>query len=172
MTAAALQADCTRCAALCCVAPAFDRSEDFGVDKPAATPCPHLAPDHRCAIHAERARAGFKGCIGYDCLGAGQRVTQEIFGGRSWREDASLLVPMSEAFGVVRRIHELRAMLEKAGEAQLSENERDGLRALCDALEPVDGWSRETLAAADIDALEQRVRAFLRTLRRHFTPAR
>ena len=49
-----LEADCSRCAALCCVVPAFARSSDFAVDKPAGTPCVHLAADHRCGIHAER----------------------------------------------------------------------------------------------------------------------
>ena len=37
-----LTADCSRCAGLCCVLPAFAASADFAVDKPAGTPCRHL----------------------------------------------------------------------------------------------------------------------------------
>ena len=36
-----LRADCTRCFALCCVAPAFAASADFAIDKPAGQPCPN-----------------------------------------------------------------------------------------------------------------------------------
>ncbi|HEY3438708.1 MAG TPA: pentapeptide repeat-containing protein, partial [Actinotalea sp.] len=35
-----LVADCSRCAGLCCVVPAFVRSADFAITKPAQTPCP------------------------------------------------------------------------------------------------------------------------------------
>ena len=167
----ALRADCARCAALCCMAPAFYRSDSFGFDKDADTPCPHLDEAHHCAIHAEREDAGFSGCIVFDCLGAGQRVTQEIFGGRSWRADPALLAPMAEAFRAMRQVHELRLLVEEAGKAELSAHERRTLDAFHAELEPADGWSRETLAAADLEALNQRVRDFLPTLRRHFTAA-
>ena len=41
-TVVELRADCSRCVGLCCVAPAFARSADFAVDKPAGTPCTNL----------------------------------------------------------------------------------------------------------------------------------
>src|SRR6185503_16885503 len=86
--------DCSCCAALCCVSFAFDRSELFAFDKAAGEPCALLGPQHACSIHAERARRGFGGCIAYDCLGAGQRVTEEVFGGRSWQAEPALARPM------------------------------------------------------------------------------
>lgn len=70
--------DCGSCAALCCVATAFDAGEDFAIDKPAGARCPHLTNDHRCAIHAERAARGFRGCTAYDCHGAGPHVTRTL----------------------------------------------------------------------------------------------
>ena len=48
-----LRADCTRCAGLCCVAPAFAASADFAIDKPAGHACPNLRDDDRCGIHAQ-----------------------------------------------------------------------------------------------------------------------
>src|ERR1700753_1593984 len=71
-----LAADCTRCAGLCCVAPAFAKSSDFAIDKPAGRACPHLRDDHRCGIHAHLIERGFKGCTVFDCFGAGQHVVQ------------------------------------------------------------------------------------------------
>ena len=75
---ASLRADCGRCAGLCCVALAFDRSALFAEHKPAGAACRYLNAADRCAIHANRAEHGFAGCAGYDCLGAGQLVTQEL----------------------------------------------------------------------------------------------
>ena len=81
-----LRADCTRCFALCCVVPAFTRSADFAIDKPANQPCPNLQPDFRCGIHTDLRPRGFGGCTVYDCFGAGQQVSQVTFGGRDWRQ--------------------------------------------------------------------------------------
>nr|BFE68040.1 hypothetical protein GCM10020092_013410 [Actinoplanes digitatis] len=64
-----LRADCGRCAGLCCVAPAFARSADFAIDKPAGRPCPNLAEDFRCGIHERLPEKGFRGCVVFDCFG-------------------------------------------------------------------------------------------------------
>src|SRR5918994_4539018 len=80
-----LRADCAACVGLCCVAPAFAKSSDFAIDKPAGKPCPNLRTDFRCAVHEHLEERGFKGCTVFDCFGAGQHLTQETFGGRDWR---------------------------------------------------------------------------------------
>lgn len=85
-----LRADCSRCAGLCCVAPVFAASADFAIDKPAGVACLDLADDFRCGIHAELRNRGFPGCTVFDCFGAGQRITQETFGGRTWRQAPEL----------------------------------------------------------------------------------
>ena len=64
-------ADCAKCAALCCAAPSFSKSDDFAFDKPAHSPCGHLRPNARCNIHDELVVRGFRGCAHYDCNGAG-----------------------------------------------------------------------------------------------------
>jgi hypothetical protein len=92
-----LISDCARCAALCCVAPSFDASDDFAIDKPAGIACGYVTRDCRCAIHDELAARGFAGCTLYDCYGAGPRVTRAFSDG-----DAR-----NEAFLLVRVVHEL-----------------------------------------------------------------
>jgi len=109
-----LSADCGRCAGLCCVAPAFAASADFAIDKPAGQPCPHLAPDFHCGVHATLRDLGFPGCTVYDCFGAGQKVTQQTFGGADWRSSPDLAGSMFAAFGVVRQLHELLWYLREA----------------------------------------------------------
>lgn len=164
MTEITLRSDCGRCAALCCVALAFDRGALFGFDKAAGAPCAHLTGGGRCAIHRARARRGFGGCVGYDCLGAGQRVTQALFGGRSWLDESALLGPMSEAFVVVRRAHELLMLLRQARDLPLSPDEGERLADLEASLVAAED------SAALVASIEAEVRSFLRGLRRHLAP--
>jgi uncharacterized protein YjbI with pentapeptide repeats len=103
----ALHADCSQCFALCCVAPAFTRSADFAIDKPADTRCPNLLVDHGCGIHTELRLRGFRGCTVFDCFGAGQQVSQVTFGGV---EDPLAL----EVFPIMRALHELLWLLTDA----------------------------------------------------------
>ncbi len=145
-----LRADCSRCVGLCCVAPAFARSADFAVDKPAGTACAHLRADFRCGIHAELRDRGFPGCTVFDCLGAGQRVTA-AFAGRDWRAP-DVAAPMFAAFGVARQVHELLWYLDEAR-----------VRAPDPALDAE--WARLVdgdLAAPDVDAARERVGELLR----------
>ncbi len=159
-----LRADCARCAALCCVAFHFDRSEAFGLDKAAGEPCPHLDGVARCAIHDRRRDHGFGGCVGYDCLGAGPWVTQVLFGGRSWLQDRSLLPEMARSFLVVERGRRLLLILREARGLDLSATDRRRLGSLESAIE---------MAAADgekLAELEAEAGRFLRTLRPYVSP--
>lgn len=159
-----LMADCSRCAALCCMAPPFEVSEDFALTKAAEEPCPKLDGAGRCTIHASRAEEGFRGCIAADCFGAGQRVTQELFQGRSWLDDPSLKAPMAAAYSLMRRIHELLILLEQAEKLPLTDQKRVQagdliveLNQLAERLNSVE-LGREVLEA------ETEVHQFLRTL--------
>ena len=81
-----LRADCENCFGLCCVALYFSASEGFPLDKDAGQPCLNLQSDFRCCVHKSLIERGLKGCIAFDCFGAGQKVAQISFGGRDWRE--------------------------------------------------------------------------------------
>lgn len=109
-----LRADCSSCFALCCTAFGFSRSADFPVDKPAGTPCDHLAADHSCTIHAHLRGRGFRGCLSFDCFGAGQSVSQHLFAGRSWREQPHVRHDMFATFAVLRHVHEMLWYLREA----------------------------------------------------------
>ena len=122
---ATLRADCARCAALCCVAPAFSASADFAIDKPAGRPCPNLAPDFRCTIHDRLRHQGFPGCTVYDCFGAGQQVTQITFATKDWRTSPDLAAGMFAAFAVMRDLHELLWYLAEAESLHPSAAVRD-----------------------------------------------
>lgn len=109
-----LRSDCSRCFALCCVGLAFQESEDFAFGKAAGEPCGHLAVDNRCTIHTALRGRGMKGCTVYDCFGAGQRVSQVMFGGVSWRDAPGTARAMFAAQPVVRQLHEMLWYLREA----------------------------------------------------------
>lgn len=158
---------CEDCAALCCVVFAFDKSESFGFDKAAGEVCPNLAACGRCGIFPEREKLGFRGCIAYDCYGAGQRVTQEIFGGRTWRDDPKLMSRMGDALSVLRQVHEQLVLLGAAENLPLDNNERAELAGLRGALTPATPWTEESLQAFPVVRTARKVSAFLTGLRRH-----
>ena len=150
------------------MAPAFDRSDEFAIDKPACVACPKLDADDCCSIHYRLEKAGFHGCVIYDCLGAGQRVVQELYAGRSWRADPDLLPEMWTALTALRGVHELILLLATAAKAPLSAEEQRALEALRAELEPADGWAPEGLTVFAAGPIPGRAREFLRSLRRHF----
>jgi hypothetical protein len=162
-----LRAECAQCAALCCVVLSFDASERFALDKPAGRPCPHLGTSGGCTIHPAREALGFGGCIDYSCFGAGQRVTQELFGGQSWQDDPSLLMPMMDAFRSMRLVHELLLLLEQAGRLPLSAPDRRTCRMLVSTLTPKGGWTRDALGDFEHGPEPERIRHFLRSLTRY-----
>lgn len=167
-----LRADCTRCAALCCIGPAFDRSDMFAIDKPASVACPNLDAEHLCTIHENLEQRGFAGCVRFDCLGAGQRVTQELFAGRSWRDDPALVQPMTESLRIMHQVHELLQLLQTA--ARLPLNNRQNLQRvdLLEKLQPKAGWSLDALLEFERGDLTAQIEAFLGLLREYVSDDR
>ncbi|OLE29108.1 MAG: hypothetical protein AUG44_05530 [Actinobacteria bacterium 13_1_20CM_3_71_11] len=156
-----LRADCARCFALCCVAPAFTASADFAIDKPAGRPCPNLAADFRCGIHHRLRDRGFSGCTVYDCFGAGQRVAQVTFGGRDWRRAPETAPAMFAAFGVLRQLHELLWYLTEALDLPAARPLHDELRRALAETERLADGGPDDLAALDVAAHRAPVNALL-----------
>ncbi|GGK40365.1 hypothetical protein GCM10010124_36400 [Pilimelia terevasa] len=158
-----LRADCARCFALCCVAPAFAAGADFAVDKPAGQPCRHLrAGDFGCGIHAGLRERGFAGCTVFDCFGAGQQVAQVTFGGRDWRRHPELAAPMFAAFPVLRQVHELLWYVTEALALPAARPVHARLRAARAALDAAAALPAAALPDLDVAKLRARVNPDLR----------
>lgn len=71
-----LKIDCKQCKGLCCIALYCAKIDGFPENKEAGVPCKYLMQDFRCKIHKELASKNMRGCLAYDCFGAGQKVTQ------------------------------------------------------------------------------------------------
>ena len=157
----ALRADCSRCAGLCCVAPAFYSVQGFGFDKPAHRACAYLTTQNHCAIHSERAARGFPACETFDCFGAGQRVTQELFHGADWRASRDVAVRMYSAYACVAALHRLMALLAVA--EVYAPSPRDGqLRAKRLELDELCRSERARRGAVDVAAARREVMSLVR----------
>lgn len=156
-----LVADCASCFALCCVLLPFQARSGFGMDKPGGTPCPHLADDDRCGIHATLREDGWPGCVIFECFGAGQQVSQVTYGGVSWREqgtgDRHHLAEMAAVLSVMRLLHE---MLTHLVEAQRRSPDPE-LLALESHVVGLTASPPAELLAVDLDELQPRVGAAL-----------
>jgi hypothetical protein len=108
----------------------------------------------------------------YDCWGAGQRITQELFAGVSWQREPAMRSALFEAFRRLKRVHELRLLLHEAERLPLPpERIRERARFLA-LLEPPSGLSRQSLAALALPELETAIHAWLRGLSRELTEER
>lgn len=139
-----LRADCSSCFALCCTALAFGKSADFAFSKPGGRPCRNLLADDRCGIHQDLLTNGMGGCVRYDCFGAGQHVSQTLFGGQSWRERPD--TDMFDVFWQAQWLFELLWYLADALERDLPEPVRSELagqqRAVRDLVNrPAEQWN-------------------------------
>lgn len=156
-----LRADCGACFGLCCVALHFTRSAEFAFDKPAGEPCVNLGEDFRCAIHPQLRERGFSGCTAFDCLGAGQKVSQVTFAGTDWRGDPGVARRMFATFPVVRQLHELLWYLTEALALPAARPVHADLRRAVDATDKVTRADAETILSLDIAALRAEINGLL-----------
>ena len=138
-----LRADCASCSALCCVALPYAASADFAYDKPAGRPCRHL-DDVACSIHAQLPERGFPGCMVFDCLGAGQQVTQHTYDGLTWRDRPDLAGEIFSAFLIMRQLQELRWYLRQADRGDQPGEVRRRIQALADQTTALTTSARRT----------------------------
>jgi hypothetical protein len=146
-----LRADCASCFGLCCVVPAFSKSADFAIDKPAGKACPNLQVDFRCGIHSTLRQAGFSGCTVYDCFGAGQKVSRS----------ATSADQMFEAFPVVRQLHELLWYLAESLTMPAAQPLYAELGDAYDETQRLSNGTPQALGELDVAAHRQAVNALL-----------
>lgn len=157
-----LEADCSQCFGLCCVALPFARSADFPVHKAGGDPCRNLLADHRCGIHDRLLEGGWRGCVTFDCFGAGQQVSQVTFGGISWRDAPHTALTMYAVLPVMRQLHEMVAHLRDALALGPDATTRRALEAARTDVDAATAGSPDEVLAVDLVGLRGRVGELLR----------
>ncbi|WP_291353145.1 pentapeptide repeat-containing protein [Desulfosporosinus sp.] len=149
-----LQADCVNCFGLCCVALYFSASEGFPIDKDAGQPCQNLQQDYRCCVHKNLKEQGLKGCLSFDCFGAGQKVSRVSFGGNDWRKVPESAGPMFKVFLIMRQLHELLWYLTEAQTLQPARSIHNVLSSMLEETEQLTYLSPDSLI--DLNVAEHR----------------
>ncbi|WP_297421001.1 pentapeptide repeat-containing protein [Clostridium sp.] len=156
-----LKADCEKCFGLCCVALYFSASEGFPVNKDAGKPCVNLQDDFLCKVHKKLKQKGLKGCIAYDCFGAGQKVAQITYDGQDWINTPGSANQMFEVFLIMRQLHEMLWYLTQAYDLQIEKNAKDKIQAAISEVENITNLSAASLLKFDIVLFRPRVNSLL-----------
>lgn len=145
-----LQSNCSQCFGLCCIALNVKSSSDFAMNKPAGEPCPNLQSCFRCEIHEHLREKGFKGCTVFDCLGAGQMVSQHTFKGQSWSEYPEIGEKMFRVFPIMEQLYEMMAYVSEALSYPITLALQKDLSIQLDQLETVTKLDHDALVSLDI----------------------
>lgn len=156
-----LRADCEFCFGLCCTALYFSASEGFPEDKEAGQPCQNLQTDFRCRIHGSLKEKGLKGCLAFDCFGAGQKVSQITFTGTDWQAAPNTAEEMFRAFLIMRQLHEMLWYLTQALTLPPAQSIRQELLNALDETERLTLLKPELLAALDLPRHRAGINALL-----------
>ncbi|SMC82678.1 pentapeptide repeat-containing protein [Papillibacter cinnamivorans] len=109
-----LRIDCSHCSGLCCTALFFSKTDGFPKDKIAGKSCTNMRKDFSCKIHKNLMSKKMKGCIGYDCFGAGQAVTTSIYMGDTWLSLPEKAQQIFDVFLIVFHLHQMRWFLTES----------------------------------------------------------
>lgn len=157
-----LKIDCKKCFGLCCTALYFSASEGFPTNKNAGKPCINLKPDFSCCVHKNLTEKGLKGCIAYDCFGAGQKVAQVTFHGDDWHKNPQCANEMFDTFLVMRQLHEMLWYLTQAFILQTDQSIKEKISLLMDNTEELTLLEADALLTLDIEAHRNKVNMFLK----------
>ncbi|HAX72701.1 MAG TPA: hypothetical protein DCY20_04190 [Firmicutes bacterium] len=157
----ALKTDCSACFGLCCVALFYSRMDGFPSDKPAGKPCLDLEKNFGCRIHEELKEKGYKGCLGYDCIGAGQKICQVTFKGLDWRSHPNVKQEMFDVLPIMRGLHELLWFLNDAYRFDVTKPLHQTIQALYDEVEALTLQSPEAILKLDLNAWRYKVNEVL-----------
>jgi len=153
-----LEIDCENCFGLCCVSLFFSKIDGFPIDKEAGTPCIHLKEDFKCEVHKDLTKKGFRGCTGYDCFGAGQKLSQITFRNKSWRKNNKRAKKIFDSFLIMRHLHELLWYLSQA----YSYNPQNKIKEKIELINKLTLLEADELLKLNIKEYRERVNPLLR----------
>lgn len=153
--------DCSKCFGLCCSALFFAKEDGFPHNKIAGVNCMNLGKDYRCKVHEDLVGLGYRGCIAYDCLGAGQKTADIVFRGMGWNERPEDKEEIFSVFLVVRQLHEWMWYLMEAREFSNIDNIHLQIEEVLEELWQTTKGSPKDLLELDLDCYWKRINEIL-----------
>ncbi|MEA4987315.1 MAG: pentapeptide repeat-containing protein [Anaerovorax sp.] len=128
----------------------FSKQDGFPTDKIAGQPCKNLRDDFCCNVHNDLKKLGLKGCIAYDCFGAGQKVAQVTFKDQNWKNSPNLSKQMFEVFLIMRQLHELLWYLLEASMYEEAHSLHENIHSMIEILKNDTFLSPKVIMELDI----------------------
>lgn len=161
---AKLTIDCDKCSGLCCVALYCAKTEGFPEDKIAGKPCQNLMPDFSCSIHSKLVESKMKGCLAYDCFGAGQKITQDCYPTINWQSESEKSNQIFNVFLVVVQLHQMLWYLVEASSLNLSERIKSDIDILILENERMTELGPNEILNLDIETYRLKVNKLLKEI--------
>ncbi len=157
-----LSIDCEKCSGLCCVALYCAKSDGFPSNKPAGKPCECLLGDFRCAIHPVLKERKMKGCLAYDCFGAGQKATTLYPRGVNWMTRPEEANEIFDVFRILFQLHQYLWYLLEAMKIVRDDSTMREIERLIEENRRITGLDPRRLIDHDLNAYKTSVDRILR----------
>lgn len=159
-----LKIDCTNCSGLCCVALYCSKVDGFPENKEAGIPCQHLQSNFQCDMHQDLSRKNMKGCMTYECFGAGQKVTQMYGLDHTWQTHPQQRQHIFETFLVVFQLHQMLWYLIQASTLDACAKFKQEIAGLIEEATTLTTKKPYTLLSYDIDHYRNQVNKILKCI--------
>lgn len=157
-----LKTNCSQCSGLCCTALFFSEMDGFPENKQAGKPCLNLQKNFRCKIHGELEKRKMKGCIGYDCFGAGQQVTQSIYSGKTWQNTPGQAKEIFDVYIAVFQLYQIRYFLLEAMAILPAKVLRNNIKPLIEENEIICNSKPQDIVKFNIENHRSKANVFLK----------
>ena len=164
-----LKIDCEKCSALCCIALFCTRTDGFPANKDAGIPCKHIKNDFRCDIHSKLVSKKMRGCLAYDCFGAGQKVTQLYPFGVDWKSNPNQAGEIFQVFMIVFQLHQMEWYLIEALSLAVDEHLKSDIMELISQDEQMTAQRPDEILRLDVDSYRQNVNQTLKKVSEKIT---
>ena len=98
--------DCSKCAAFCCIALGYEKSDQFPYDKPQNERCKNLNNCDECTIHDQLEDQSYHGCIAFSCHGAGPHLVK-CYSKIDWKKNPQLTEEVYDKFHFLRAVFQI-----------------------------------------------------------------
>lgn len=159
-----LKIDCKNCSGLCCVALYCSKSDGFPENKEAGIACKHLQSDFQCDMHKTLFQKNMKGCLAYECFGAGQKVTQMYGLDCTWQANSGQSKNIYQTFLLVFQLHQMLWYLIQASTIANSLELKQEISFLIQEAKCLTSQDPNILLAYDIVPYRDRVNKILKSI--------
>ena len=159
-----LSIDCEKCSGLCCVALYCSKIDGFPENKSADTPCKHLESNFKCNIHTQLLKKNMKGCLIYECFGAGQKVTQLYKSVGNWSSNPGQRKEIYQIFLIMTKLYQMRWYLIQAFDLNVSLEINDKITALIQENEQLAGLHPNKLLSYNLDKYREKTNHILKII--------